>query len=175
MAATVLLTAACGPEDSSAAGAPAPTATKPAGNGIDAKSSWSATAGYGCRSRTPRTSWRSEQLDDPYKFAYEVLKPDSNMTKGTTTVIDGTPAVAIESGDSTLYVATTGRPYPIKLVPKNGKPGEELAFFDYDAPLDLTPPGERGRYEPARPLRPLHLQSARPDSPGAGLPAAVLR
>jgi hypothetical protein len=40
-----------------------------------------------------------------------------------------------------LRIATSGTPYPLKIVPKKPKtPGEELAFLDYDAPLNVAPP-----------------------------------
>jgi hypothetical protein len=82
-----------------------------------------------------------EQLTDLKQFANEVFKPDGVTTKGKTTVIDGTPAIGLDGSDGTLYIATSGTPYPIKIVPKKAKkPGEELAFLDYNAPLNLKPP-----------------------------------
>lgn len=48
----------------------------------------------------------------------EILSPDSNtVTKGAVKPINGTPAIALTEGDAdgTLYVATTGEPYPLKL------------------------------------------------------------
>jgi hypothetical protein len=229
VAATALLTAACGPDKSGAAGGtPASTATtptKPAGNGIEAKSAdeilSAATAAFaraksvhlkgtmvdsgetvglnlslgaaGARGtvRAPiekgksvsisilstkrnfylksQEMWRSvggaqmadligdrwvlipeknnadfkdfERMTDLKKFANDVFKTPGTVIKGKTTVIDGVPAIGLRGSDGTLYVATTGTPYPLKIVPsKPVKPGEELAFLDYDAPLDVTPP-----------------------------------
>ncbi|MGH3390815.1 MAG: hypothetical protein ACRDOO_18270 [Actinomadura sp.] len=85
------------------------------------------------------------QIADLEKFAKDVLRNDQNekIAKGGTAVIDGTPAIGLVGADGTLYVATTGTPYPLKLVPKKpAKPGEELVFLDYDAPLNLTPPAD---------------------------------
>jgi hypothetical protein len=84
-----------------------------------------------------------EEMTDIKKFGDEVLKPDETVTKGKTTVIDGTPAIGLNASDATLYVATTGAPYPLKLVPKKPKnPGEQLAFLDYNAPLNVQPPAD---------------------------------
>lgn len=228
MAATALLTAACGPEKLGAAGTPAPTATtptKPASNGIEAKSAdeilSAATAAFaGAKSvhlkgtmvdsgettgldlslgaagsrgtvRAPIEKgksvsisilstkrnfylkspemWRSvggaqmanligdrwvlvpkknnadfkdfERMTDLKKFANDVFKTSGTMVKGKTIVIDGVPAIGLRGSDGTLYVATTGTPYPLKIVPKKpAKQGEGLAFLDYDAPLNVTPP-----------------------------------
>jgi hypothetical protein len=71
----------------------------------------------------------------------DILAPDGSFTKGKQTVIDGKPVIGLDGGDGTLYVATTGRPYPVKLVPfKPEKPGEQLAFLDYDAAVKVQRP-----------------------------------
>lgn len=229
-AATVLLTAACGPDESGATGTPAATPTqaaptKPAGNGIEAKSADEilsaakaalaaaksvhvkgtvvesgetinldlflgtegarGTMGAPIEGKTVSVSilstksdfylkspqmWRAvggapmadligdrwvlvpkddsadfkefEQLTDLKTVANELFDTKGDkVTKGETTVIDGVPAIGLVGSDGTLYVATTGTPYPLKIVPKKPKkPGEELAFLDYDAPLDVAPP-----------------------------------
>ncbi|HEU5157224.1 MAG TPA: hypothetical protein VFU43_09515 [Streptosporangiaceae bacterium] len=74
-------------------------------------------------------------------MAKEMLTPDGAVAKGKQTVIDGKPVIGLDAGDGTLYVATSGRPYPVKLVPlKPATPGEELAFLDYDQPVKVKPP-----------------------------------
>lgn len=41
----------------------------------------------------------------------------------------------------TLYVATTGKPYPLQLLSTASAADTGiLDFFDYDTPLDLAPP-----------------------------------
>jgi hypothetical protein len=72
-------------------------------------------------------------------FARMLLKPDGPLTKGGTTVVDGTPAIELKSGGGSLYVATTGNPYPLKIVPSD-RAKESLRFLDYDAPLRVDPP-----------------------------------
>jgi len=58
-------------------------------------------------------------IADPDTF----LKPTGKVSKGKAKVISGVPTIAvIESGSDggTLYVATTGKPYPVELTAKNG-------------------------------------------------------
>jgi hypothetical protein len=52
-----------------------------------------------------------------------LLKPDGKVSKGKAKVVAGVPTIAvIESGSDggTLYVATTGKPYPVEMTAKNG-------------------------------------------------------
>lgn len=66
----------------------------------------------------------------------EVLKPDGTVTKGQTKTIAGVPAIALtdDSGDGTLYIATTGEPYPLMLeAPDNGG---QIVFSDFGAAMD---------------------------------------
>jgi hypothetical protein len=82
-----------------------------------------------------------ESLVNIRSLAKELFTPDGEVTKGKQTVIDGTPVIGLDGADGTLYVATTGRPYPVKLVPfKPATPGEALAFLDYNAPVKVTRP-----------------------------------
>jgi hypothetical protein len=62
-------------------------------------------------------------------------------SKGAATTINGQPAIPVTSGDSTVYVATTGTPYPLRLVPSSSKVGSgEINFLNYNAPLHITAP-----------------------------------
>jgi hypothetical protein len=92
----------------------------------------------------PRTNSDFKEFEDMInlkKFGKQVFTPEGKITKGRTAVINGTPAIGLDDGDSLLYIATTGTPYPLKIVPKKPvKPGEQLAFLDYDAPVNATPP-----------------------------------
>jgi hypothetical protein len=48
----------------------------------------------------------------------DMLKPTGTLSKGEAKTVEGVPAIGlVDSGDakSTLYVATTGEPYPVKL------------------------------------------------------------
>jgi hypothetical protein len=65
----------------------------------------------------------------------QILDPDGTLTKGPVKPINGTPAISLVEGGSdggTLYVATTGEPYPLELA------GPTAA----DGGLDFTEFGE---------------------------------
>ncbi|HEX6468298.1 MAG TPA: hypothetical protein VF069_04325 [Streptosporangiaceae bacterium] len=84
-----------------------------------------------------------ESLVNIRSMAKEMLTPDGQVTKGKQTVIDGKPVIGLEASDGTLYIATTGQPYPVKLVPlKPESPGEQLAFLDYNAPVIVHRPAD---------------------------------
>ncbi|MWA11626.1 hypothetical protein [Streptomyces sp. BA2] len=69
---------------------------------------------------------------------------NSLARKGKTTTVDGTPALTLTESDGTdrytLYVATEGKPYLLKVVNETAKTPESLAFSDFDKPVDATPP-----------------------------------
>ena len=48
-------------------------------------------------------------------------------------------AVNDKSNGGTLYVATTGKPYPIEIV-KSGSDGGRVEFDRFNQPVTLTPP-----------------------------------
>jgi hypothetical protein len=74
-------------------------------------------------------------------FADEVLTLKGTATKGGTGTVDGKPAVAVKSseGDS-LWVATSGTPYPLRLEPSQPDAGERLDLREYNAPVPVTTP-----------------------------------
>jgi hypothetical protein len=67
----------------------------------------------------------------------EILKPEGALSKGATKTVNGVPAIGIvEAGadGGTMYVATTGEPYPLLL---EGPPGQgQLTFADFGASFD---------------------------------------
>ncbi|MFG2650855.1 hypothetical protein [Streptomyces sp. NPDC048436] len=69
---------------------------------------------------------------------------NSPARKGKTTTVDGTPALMLTERDGadryTLYVATKGKPYLLKVVNETAKKPESLTFTDYEKPVDATPP-----------------------------------
>jgi hypothetical protein len=80
------------------------------------------------------------QLTDMDQLLTQVLRPKHDaLTKGEVETVDGTEAIALSSGDGTLYVATTGDPLPLKLVGDRDRRGEIL-FTDWNKPADLTAP-----------------------------------
>jgi hypothetical protein len=60
------------------------------------------------------------------------------VTKGATNTVDGRSVVALRASDSTLYVATTGRPYPVELKPDAGS--KPLHFMSWDASVNVEAP-----------------------------------
>ncbi|WP_353941930.1 hypothetical protein ABII15_10000 [Streptomyces sp. HUAS MG91] len=66
------------------------------------------------------------------------------LKKGDTSTIDGTKALALHKskGDekSTLYVATEGKPYILKVTTTGGSEPETTTFSDYDKPVKPEQP-----------------------------------
>ncbi|MEV2251168.1 hypothetical protein AB0I94_11395 [Streptomyces sp. NPDC050147] len=69
---------------------------------------------------------------------------NSAARRGKTTTLDGTPALTLTESDGkdryTLYVATEGEPYLLKVVNETAKTPDSLAFGDFDKPVDAKPP-----------------------------------
>ncbi|MFD6435325.1 hypothetical protein [Streptomyces venezuelae] len=69
---------------------------------------------------------------------------NSNARKGATTTLDGTPAIQIDAHDAkekyTIYVATEGKPYLLKIIDKGTAKPEHITFSEYDKPVETTPP-----------------------------------
>lgn len=63
------------------------------------------------------------------------------LQKGATTTIDGQKVIALTdtAKQGTLYVATTGKPYPVQLK-KTGSDGGHIDFTDYNQSFNLAPP-----------------------------------
>jgi hypothetical protein len=79
------------------------------------------------------------------QFDFATGAKSATATKGQTQTINGTPAIAlVESGSDggTLWVATQGDPFPVRL---EGPPGQgSLDFTDYNKPLVIsTPPADQ--------------------------------
>ena len=85
-----------------------------------------------------------EPLTDLGSFFSELLKSHGKLAKGAETTIDGQKAIGLEdtsaSGGGTLYVATTGKPYPVELKsPGGGKEGT-VTFGDWNKKVTVTAP-----------------------------------
>ncbi|MDN3355818.1 hypothetical protein [Actinomadura sp. DC4] len=80
-------------------------------------------------------------LTKPADFA-ESLTADGTVTKGKKTTLGGVPVLQLLNDGSSMYVATTGTPYPMRIEPDPPKPGQGLDLLDYNAPLNVVaPPG----------------------------------
>jgi hypothetical protein len=81
-----------------------------------------------------------EEFVDVKKFSSVFTSDGAKVPKGATTTVNGVPAIALTDSDGgVLYVATTGKPYPLRLAPGDGS-GQKLDFLDYDAPLVVSAP-----------------------------------
>jgi hypothetical protein len=70
-----------------------------------------------------------------------LLGTHGTLKPAGTTTIEGQKAVGVtdESKGGTLYVATTGKPYPVAAVQGGGSRGR-VVFNEWDVPVTLTPP-----------------------------------
>lgn len=80
-------------------------------------------------------------LTDLHKLFNQLLASHGQLAKGSITTVRGQRVIAVKdtTNGGTLYVATTGKPYPIKVV-KNGSDGGQIAFDRFNQPVRLTPP-----------------------------------
>jgi hypothetical protein len=71
----------------------------------------------------------------------ETLASQGGLVKGATTSVSGVPVVELRdtSKNGSLYVATTGDPYPIEIV-KRGSEAGRVSFTDWNAPVSLSAP-----------------------------------
>lgn len=69
------------------------------------------------------------------------LKSHGKLKKGSTTSVNGQPAITVQdtTEGGSLYVATTGKPYPLQLA-KSGSEGGRIVFDRWDEPVELAPP-----------------------------------
>lgn len=80
-------------------------------------------------------------LADLQNLFKDLVSNHGRLTKGATSTVNGQKVVAVKDMTSgeTLYVATTGKPYPIKIA-KTGAPGAEVTFDRYNQPVSLSAP-----------------------------------
>jgi hypothetical protein len=73
----------------------------------------------------------------------DVLLSTGSPSKGATTTVNGQPVIELkETGklySGVLYVATTGKPYPVKRT-RHGRETGETTFTGWNQPVTLTPP-----------------------------------
>jgi hypothetical protein len=80
-------------------------------------------------------------LTDVQTLFSKLLSSHGTLAKGRTSTVSGQKVVAVRDTTmgGTLYVATTGRPYPIELS-KTGAQGGHIAFDRYNESVSLKPP-----------------------------------
>jgi hypothetical protein len=86
-------------------------------------------------------------LTNLVELANALVASPGKVTKGKQTTIDGQPAIAITAGGSggTLYVATTGKPYPLEVKAGGGETGT-ITFTGWDEPSALVAPKDAINY-----------------------------
>jgi hypothetical protein len=73
----------------------------------------------------------------------EILKPEGTVTKGEAKVVNGVPTIAlVDSTAGTIYIATQGEPYPIRIEGKAGEGGIDFSEFNTSAAVTAPPAGE---------------------------------
>ena len=81
-------------------------------------------------------------LTDLQKFFNGTLGPHGTLSKSAETTVNGQKVIALKDGTNggTLYIATTGKPYPVELVsPGNGKAGK-ITFDQWNNTVTITAP-----------------------------------
>jgi hypothetical protein len=80
-------------------------------------------------------------LTDLNQLLDTALSDHGALTKGPTTTIDAQQVLSVTDASraGTLYVATTGKPYPIE-ISKAGKTGGKISFGAWNAPVTLQAP-----------------------------------
>ena len=81
-------------------------------------------------------------LTDLQKLFDQLLSSHGRLAKGSITTVRGQRVIAVKdiTYGGTLYVATTGEPYPLEVV-KNSSNGGRIAFDRFNQPMTLAPPG----------------------------------
>ena len=82
-------------------------------------------------------------LTDLHQLAKALLTGHGSLSKGSTSTVNGHKVIAIKdsSKGSQLFVATTGKPYPIQIA-KGGSSSQHVDFDKYNTPVALTPPAK---------------------------------
>ncbi len=73
----------------------------------------------------------------------QLLSKHGKLSRGGRTTVDGQPAVGVvdRTQGGTLFVATTGPPYPLEII-KRGSNGGYVKFTDFNQPVTITPPSK---------------------------------
>jgi len=80
-------------------------------------------------------------LTDPRQLIDSTLADHGTLAKGAITSVGGRRVVALNdtSKGGTLYVAVTGKPYPVQIA-KTGEGGGRVSFDRWNVPVSLRPP-----------------------------------
>jgi hypothetical protein len=81
------------------------------------------------------------QLTDLRQLVDETLTNHGSLTKSGTTTVNGQKVVGVtdKTKGGTLYIATTGKPYPIE-ISKGGSGGGKITFDSWNSSVTLAAP-----------------------------------
>jgi hypothetical protein len=79
------------------------------------------------------------KLTDIHQLFGGLLAAHGQLKTGSLSTVRGHKVVAVQGGQGTLYVAATGKPYPIE-VTERGANGGRLTFDRFNEPLRLSAP-----------------------------------
>lgn len=81
------------------------------------------------------------ELTNLHTLFTKLLAGHGKLAKGSSTTVAGKKVVAIRdtTQGGTLYVAATGKPYPVE-INKTGSEAGAITFDDYNQPVSLTAP-----------------------------------
>ena len=70
-----------------------------------------------------------------------LTKAHGTLTKGATSTLGGQSVIALKSSKGgTMYVATTGQPYPLQVSKNSGGQSGKVTFSDYNKAFTITAP-----------------------------------
>jgi hypothetical protein len=80
-------------------------------------------------------------LTDLRKLLDSTLSSHGSLAKGSTSTIEGQEAIGVkdQTRGGVLYVATTGKPYPLEIT-KNGSGGGKVTFTSWNTPVTVKAP-----------------------------------
>lgn len=81
------------------------------------------------------------QLANMSKLIDSTLASHGGLSKGATTTVNGQQAIAVTdtTKGGVLYVATTGKPYPVQIT-KTGSESGKITFANWNQPVTITAP-----------------------------------
>ena len=89
------------------------------------------------------TSFQSfAQLTSIKSLMGSLTQNHGTLSKGSTTTVNGVKAIALQSSKGgTMYVATTGKPYPLEVSKTSGSTHGKVTFSDYNKAFSISAPG----------------------------------
>ena len=84
-----------------------------------------------------------EQFTDKGKLFSSMLQAEGTISKAGVRTYNGQKVIVLRdsNGDGDLYVAASGKPYPVAIVSKGDKQGT-VTFNGWDSPVDVSAPSD---------------------------------